>query len=59
MLDEGTKILDHIDYEGYRYCYKYRMGKDGDICLGTKDPGNGFAFVVIAHNNPNDNWYEN
>jgi hypothetical protein len=74
MLDEGTRILDHIDYEGYRYCYEYRMGKKGDICLATKDPkkycngfygystkdpGNGFAFVVTAHNNPNENWYEN
>jgi len=74
MLDEGTIILDHIDYEGYRYCYEYRMGKEGDICLATKDPkkycngfywystkdpGNGFAFIVTAHNNPNENWYEN
>ena len=74
MLDGDTRILDHIDYEGYRYCYEKRPGKNGEICLATKDPkkycngfysfsskdpGSGMAFVVVAHNNPNENWYEN
>jgi hypothetical protein len=38
MLDGDTRILDHIDYEGYRYCYEKRPGKNGEICLATKDP---------------------
>jgi hypothetical protein len=73
-MSEGTKILDHIDYEGYRYVYEYRPGKKGDICLATKDPkrycngfywystkdpGSGMVFVVVGHNNPNVNWNEN
>ena len=73
-MNDGTRILDHIDYEGYRYIYKKQPGKNGDICLATKDPkkycngfysfsskdpGSGMAFVVISHNNPNKNRYEN
>ncbi len=37
-MNDGTKILDHIDYKGHRYVYEYRPGKKGDICLATKDP---------------------
>lgn len=73
-MNDGTKILDHIDYNGYRYVYEYRPGTNGDICLATKDPkkycngfysfsskdpGNGMAFVVVGHTNPNENWHEN
>ena len=73
-MSSETRVLDHIDYNGYRYCYEKRLGKNGEICLATKDPkkycngfysfsskdpGSGMAFVVIAHNNPNENWYEN
>jgi hypothetical protein len=73
-MNEGTSVLDHIDYNGYRYVYERRLAKNGEICLGTKDPkkycngffhfsskdpGGGFAFVVITHNNPNEKWYEN
>jgi hypothetical protein len=74
FMNDGTKILDHIDYEGNRYVYEKRLAKNGEICLATKnpqqycngfysfsskDPGSGIAFVVVAHNNPNENWYEN
>jgi hypothetical protein len=63
-----------IKYKGYSYYYEYRVAKDGEICLGTKDPekycngfysysskdeGSGMAFVVIIHNNPKELWYVN
>ena len=52
-----------IVYEGKEYHYEYRLAKDGEKCLATKDPkkycngfysysikdpGNGKAFVVVA-----------
>lgn len=73
-MTDGTRVLDHIDYKGYCYVYERRPGKNGEICLATKDPtkycngfysfsskdpGSGVAFVVIAHDNPNEDWYEN
>ena len=73
-MNDNTTLIDYIDYEGYIYVYQRRPGKNGDICLATKDPkkycngfysfsskdpGSGMAFVVISHNNPNKNRYEN
>lgn len=52
----------YIDHNGTRYFYRYRLAKDGEICLATedpdkycngvysyssKDPGNGMAYVVV------------
>ena len=65
----------YIDYEGFRYWYEYMPARHRkDTCLATKDPvkycngfylystkdpGNGFAYVVIKHNNPSENWMQN
>lgn len=73
--DDVENELEYIDYEGYRYWYEYKLAKDRvDICLATKDPkkycngfylystkdpGSGKCFVVVKHNNPNENWMEN
>jgi hypothetical protein len=72
LTDVLGEELEYIDYEGYRYWYEYKGAKDRvDMCLATKDPkrycngfylystkdpGNGFAFVVVKHNNPNLDW---
>jgi len=64
-----------IDYNGYRYWYEQRTGKNRvDICLATKnpdeycngfylysdkDPGSGRVFVVVKTNNPDPNWMKN
>lgn len=64
-----------IEYKGFIYYYEHKIAKDGiDICLATKDPkkycngfylysdkdpGSSMAFVVIAHDNPSDDWYIN
>ncbi len=73
-MNDDTTLIDYINYEGHIYIYQRRPGKNGDICLATKDPkkycngfysfsskdpGSGMAFVVISHNNPNKNRYEN
>lgn len=72
--NDKTYWIDSIEYNGYTYWYQYKPGKKGDICLATKepkkycngfywyspkDPGNGMAFVIVKHNNPNENWFEN
>lgn len=59
--------LQSIEYEGHLYWYEYRLAKNNDTCLATKDPkkycngvysyspkdpGNGKAFVVIKTNAP-------
>lgn len=65
---------EFIDWNGYRYWYVHRLGKDHlDICLGTedpkkycnglylfsrKDPGDGMAFVVVYTTDPNHNFPE-
>ena len=48
-MNDGTRVLDHIDYNGYCYVYERRPGKNGEICLATKDPTkycNGFYSQV-------------
>lgn len=67
--------MGHIEYRGYTYHYEHRLGKhEVDMCLATKDPkeycngfylysqkdpGDGMAFVITSHNNPNENPFEN
>jgi hypothetical protein len=69
------KLEKCIAYKGSIYYYEYKLAKNEiDICLATKDPtkycngfflysdkeeGNGMEFVVIAHDNPSDEWYVN
>ena len=64
-----------IVHKGFIYYYEHKIAKDNvDICLATKDPekycngfflysdkdpGDGKAFVVVAHDNPLDEWYVN
>lgn len=63
--------MEFIDYNGYRYWFEWRLGKDDDICLATnnpreycngfyayssKDPGSGMAYVVTKTNNPKPDW---
>jgi len=65
--------MNWIDYNGYRYWYQYRPGKDRDICLATKDPekycngfyaysdkdpGSAMAYVIVKTNHPNPDWNE-
>ena len=72
---EVTMGDTYIDYNGRRYYYEYGPAKHREsICLATKDPkkycngfylystkdpGNGYAFVVTAHDNPDENPFEN
>ena len=66
--------MESIEYQGYIYFYEYKLANNKDICLATKDPkvyingfysysdkdsGDGKAFVVVNHNNPNSDWYVN
>lgn len=54
--------MDFIYYNGKKYTYQYRVAKERETCLATKDPksycngvfaysskdpGNGKAFVVV------------
>ena len=61
--------MKKIILDGYTYWYEYKLARNRkDICLGTKDPtkycngyflysdkdpGDGFAFVVVKTDNPN------
>jgi hypothetical protein len=69
------ELQNCISYKGYIYYYEYKLAKNKvDICLATKDPtkycngfflysdkdaGNGKEFVIVAHDNPSDEWYVN
>jgi len=70
-----NELKQCIAYKGFIYYYEYKLANAGiDICLATKDPkeycngfylysdkdsGSSMAFVVVAHDNPSEEWYVN